>query len=197
MANSIFARCDDSGGRVGDLFHFALTRLGPIAEAADAAPDTLADPTYDALIANDYGQYRGVIEILAPAFGDRGLAHLKERMIALSDTLVQRSPEAARRVVFERAAEMDGNVYYILTPAAEALASRSPLAATLLLRAMIDFTLENARSKRYKHAARHIEECARLAASIGDYAGFETHAEYDARISDKHCRKTSFYRLIG
>jgi hypothetical protein len=79
----------------------------------------------------------------------------------------------------------------------EPWARRSPLAATLLLRAIIDFTLENARFKRYKHAARHVEECARLAASIGDYAGFETHAEYDARIRDKHCRKTSFYRLIG
>lgn len=67
MANSIFARCDDSGGRVGDVIDFVLTRLGPIAEVAGAAPDTLADPTYDALIANDYGQYRGVIEILAPA----------------------------------------------------------------------------------------------------------------------------------
>lgn len=61
-------------------------------------------------------------------------------MIALSNTPVQRPPEAARWIVFERAAEMDGNVYYILTPAAEALASRSSLAATLLLRAMIGFT---------------------------------------------------------
>jgi hypothetical protein len=91
---------------------------------------------------------------------------------------------------------MDGNVYYILTPAAEALASRSPLAATLLLRAMIDFTLEEARASRYKHAARHLEECARLAPAIDGFGGFETHAEYDARIRDQHRRKTSFYRLI-
>ncbi len=72
--------------------------------------------------------------------------------------------DRAARLVIERADEMDGDVYEILSPAAEALASRSPLAATLLLRAMIDFTLEKARAKRYKHAARHLEECARLAA---------------------------------
>lgn len=85
---------------------------------------------------------------------------------------------------------MDGNVYHILAPATERLASRSPLAATLLLRAMIDFTLENARAKRYKHAARHLGECARLASSINDYA------EFEARIRDKHSRQSSFYRLI-
>ncbi|WP_109993813.1 DUF6880 family protein [Salinisphaera sp. LB1] len=367
LAGSIHERCDDSSGRVGDVFHFALTRMGPIAESAGVAPDALADRTYDALVGNDYGQYDGLIDVLAPALGEQGLAHLKERMIALSNTPIERPPEAEReviaygmggpiyademaersrvstvelalkdiadaqgdvdafiaqydeatrrvpkiaadiaqrllaagraqealdtieaaehrhggwpdfdwedariaaldavgqgdeaqaarwsvfqralsashlkaylkrldddldaeeqaldqvrrhpdvlqalgflknwpdldraaRLVIERAAEMDGDYYEILAPAAEALASRSPLAATLLLRAMIDFTLENARSKRYKHAARHLEECARLADAIDDFRGFETHADYDARIRDKHRRKPSFYRLIA
>ena len=366
LADSIFERCDDSNGGVGDVFHFALTRLGPIAESADVAPDKLADRAYDALVANEYGQYDGLIEVLAPALGEQGLAHLKERMIALSNTPVRRPPDAERqivgygmggpayademaersrvmtvqlalkdiadaqgdvdayiaqydeatrrvpriaadiaqrliaadrgpealdrvesaehrnpnwpvfeweeariaaldavgrsadaqaarwsvfqrtlsaphlkaylkrldddldaeeqaldhalhhpraldaflfltnwpdldragRLVIDRADEMDGNCYYILTPAAEELASRSPLAATLLLRAMIDFTLEEARSSRYKHAARHLEECARLAPAIDDFGEFETHADYGARIRDKHRRKPSFYRLI-
>lgn len=366
LARSIFERCDDSSGRLGDLFHYALGKLGPIAEAASPSPEKLADQTYDALVANDYGQYDGLIEILAPALGEHGLSHLKERMIELSNTPVQRSPEGQReviaygmggpiyaddmaersrvmtvqlalqaiadaqgdvdafiaqydgatrrvpkiaadiaerliaagraqealdtieaaehrrrgwldfdwedariaaleavgrgdeaqaarwsvferalsaphlkaylkrldddldaeeqaldqarhhpdvlqalaflknwpdpdraaRLVIERADEIDGDFYEILAPAAEALASRSPLAATLLLRAMIDFTLVNARSKRYKHAARHLEECARLAPAIDDYRGFESHADYDARIRETHRRKTSFYRLI-
>lgn len=368
LARSIFERCDDSSGRVGDVFHYALTQLDPIAESANTLPENLADQTYDALVANDYGQYDGLIPILASALGEKGLSHLKQRMIELSNTPVQRPPESQReiigvgsggtiyaddiaersrrmtvhlalqdiadaqgdvdayiaqydeatrrvpkiaaniagrliaadraqealdtveaaehrnsrrswpdfdwedariaalgavgrsddaqaarwsvferalsgphlkaylrrldddldaeeqaldyavrhpdalqalaflinwpdldraaRLVIARAAEMDGDIYEILSPAAEALASRSPLAATLALRAMIDFTLENARSKRYKHAARHLAECARLADSIDDYAGFESHAEYEARIRDKHRRKTSFYRLI-
>jgi hypothetical protein len=366
LANSIFNRCDDSSGRVGDVFHFALTKLGPIAESADVAPEKLADQTYDALVANGYGQYDGLIEILAPALGSEGLAHLKQRMIELSNTPVQRPPEGQRKVigvgsggtiyaddiaersristvrlalqdiadaqgdvdayiaqydeatrkvpkiaadiaqrliaadrgsealeiveaaehrnrrwpvfdwedariaaleavgrgedaqaarwsvfecalsaphlkaylkhldddldaeeqalddalrypsvldalaflinwpdldraaklVLDRADELDGDTYEVLSPAAEALASRGPLAATLLLRAMIDFALDNARSSRYKHAARHLEECARLAPAIDDYAGFETHADYDARIRREHRRKSSFYRLI-
>ena len=368
LANSIFERCDDSSGRVGDVFHGALGKLEPIAESAHVSPDRLADQAYDALVANRYGQYDGLIKILAPALGSEGLAHLKERMIELSNTPVQHPPEgereaigygsrgpiyaddiaerarvstvqialkdiadaegdadayiaqydeATRRVpkiaadiaqrliaadrapealamieaaehrdrgwnwpvfdwedariaaldavgraddaqaarwscferalsaphlkaylkrldddldaeeqaldhalrhpsvlqalsflknwpdldraaqlVVERADELDGNFYEILTPSAEALASRSPLAATLLRRAMIDFTLEKIRASRYKHAARHLEECARLAPAIDDYGAFETHADYDARIRDQHRRKTSFYRLI-
>lgn len=368
LARSIFDRCDDSSGRVGDVFHFALTKLGPIAETADPPPHKLADQTYDALVANDFGQYDGLIGILAPALGQDGLSHLKQRLIDLSDTPVPRPPDAERQIIgygmheptyadeiaersrrmtvelalkdiadaegdvdayiaqydettrrvptiaadiaqrliaadrgpealdfveaaehgdrgwnwpnldwedariaaldaigrgdeastalwtiFERALStphlksylkrldddldaeeqaldramrhpsaldalgflinwpdldraaqlavdranaMDGNAYYILTPAAEKLASRSPLAATICLRAMIDFTLDSARSKRYKHAARHLEECTRMAPSIDDYRSFETHAEFEARIHAHHRRKTSFYRLL-
>lgn len=367
LATSLFERCDDSSGRIGSVFYIARNKLGPIAESAQIAPEKLADQAYDALVANDYGQYDGLIGILAPALGAQGLSHLKERMITLSNTPVQRPPDAERRIigygmrgpfyadelaersrkrtvqlalqdiadaqgdvdtyiaqydeatrrvpkiaadiaqrliaagraqqalhmieaaehpqrgwpvfdwedariaaleavgrsedaqaarwavfewalsaphlkaylkrladdldaeeqaldhalryreihqalaflnnwpdldraarlVIERADELDGDFYEILSPAAEALASRSPLAATLLLRAMIDFTLVNARSKRYKHAARHLEECARLAPAIDDYHGVETHADYDARIRDTHRRKPSFYRLIA
>lgn len=369
LAGSVFERCDDSNGELGDLFHFALTRLGPIADAAGTAPEALADQAYDGLIGNDYGQYDGLIGVLTPALGAKGLAYLKERLIELSNTPTERPPDAERRIVgygmhgvtyadeiaesrrkrtvqlalkdladaqgdvdayiaqydeatrrvpqiaadigqrliaagraaealdmveaaehrnggwnwpvfdwedariaaldavgrnddaqaarwavferalsaphlkaylklldddldaeeqaldyavahrdalqavaflinwpdldraarlvIERAAVMDGDFYELLSPAADALASRSPLAATLLLRAMIDFTLDNARSKRYKHAARHLEECARLASAIDNFGGFESHAEYDARIREQHRRKTSFYRLLG
>jgi hypothetical protein len=368
LASSIFERCDDSSGRVADVFYFALRKLGPIAESARVSSDSLADKAYEALIANNYGQYDGLIEILTPALGAEGLSHLKARMTELSNTPVQRPPDAERRVVavgmsgpmyadeiaegarvrrvqlalqdiadaqgdvdafiaqydeatqkvpkiaaniaqrliaagraqealatieaaehrhhdwhwpdfdwedariaaldgvgrgedaqaarwscFQRALsaphlkaylkrldddleaeeqalnqalrhpmplqalsflinwpdldgaarlvigradELDGDCYYILGPAAEALASRSPLAATLLLRAMIDFTLEETRASRYKHAARHLETCAHLAGAIKDFGAFETHAYYDARIRDKHRRKPSFYRLI-
>jgi len=81
LAESIYERCDDSNGSVSDVFHFALTRMGPIAESAGVAPDTLADCTYDALVSNDYGQYDDLIKVLSPALGERGLAHLKERLV--------------------------------------------------------------------------------------------------------------------
>ena len=57
--------------------------------------------------------------------------------------------DRAATLVLERAAELDGDHYEILTPAAEALAGKYPLAATLLLRAMINFSLKNSRASRY------------------------------------------------
>jgi hypothetical protein len=83
-----------------------------------------------------------------------------------------------------------------MTPAAEALAARHPLAATLLLRAMIDFSLTQGRSSRYRHAARHLAECARLASSISDFGPLEPHDAYVSRLRTEHRRKTGFWSLI-
>jgi len=103
----------------------------------------------------------------------------------------------AARLVTERAAELDGDHYEILAPAADALAGKHPLAATLMLRAMIDFTLAKARSSRYRHAARHFMECTSLAAVIEDFAVFETHQSYAARLKTEHGRKSGFWSLIS
>lgn len=104
--------------------------------------------------------------------------------------------ERAARLVLRRAAELDGDRYEILTPVAEALAGRHPLAATLVLRAMIDFALEKARSGRYKHAARHLLECASLASAIKDFSAVETHSAYESRLRRAHGRKSGFWSLL-
>jgi hypothetical protein len=70
----------------------------------------------------------------------------------------------AAALVMERTRELDGDRYEILTPASEALADKHKLAAVLVLRAMIDFALNQNRSSRYKHAARHLLSCASLSA---------------------------------
>lgn len=103
------------------------------------------------------------------------------------------SLDRAARLVAERAKELDGNLYEVLSPAADALAGKYPLAATLLLRAMIDFTLTRARSSRYGHAARHLRECEGLAAAIADYGAFETHEAYVGRLRREHGRKAAFW----
>lgn len=105
--------------------------------------------------------------------------------------------DRAARLVMRRAAELDGDHYEFLTPAAEALAEKHPLAATLLLRAMIDFALTKARSGRYRHAARHLQECASLAPAIADYGALETHQAYVARLEAKHGRKSGFWGLVS
>lgn len=105
--------------------------------------------------------------------------------------------DRAARVVTKRAAELDGDHYEILAPAAGALAGKHPLAATLALRAMIAFTLTKARSSRYRHAARHLMECESLAATIKEFGAFETHAAYLARLKAEHGRKSGFWSLIS
>jgi hypothetical protein len=369
LANSVFARCDDSSGTVIGIFHAAAADLGEIARAAKADPYKLADRAFEALTQNDYGQYDDLIGALTPALGQSGLERLKQRMIALSNEPVHRLPDKERRaigygsggpiyedeiaersrvstvrlalmeiadaqgdvgafiaqydertrkvpkiaaeiarrllaagraeealetieaaehrrggwpdfewedarievldalgrgdeahaarwscferalsaehlraylkrlpdfddveaeeraldhaeryesllqalaflvswpalnraarLVTERSGELDGDHYEILSPAADVLAGKHPLAATLLLRAMIDFTLARARSSRYRHAARHFLECASLASSIADYGAFETHEAYAARLKAEHGRKSGFWSLIS
>jgi hypothetical protein len=104
--------------------------------------------------------------------------------------------DRAAALVLSRAEELDGDLYYILVPAAEALETKFPLAATLIRRALIDFTLGAARTSRYRHAARHLLECQSLAGQIGDFGGFETHENYRARLKSEHGRKSAFWTLL-
>jgi hypothetical protein len=373
LAPSIFERCDDSNGAVIGVFRQACADIGDVALAARPGPAALADRAFDALCANDYGQFDSLVAVLAPALGPSGLEHLKRRMIDLSnrpvrrppekdrvkigwssssgplyaDEMAERSrvgrvrsalmaiadaqgdvdgfisqyPEAARKapkiaaeiarrllaagrteeawqtieaaerprggrwdwpdfewedaridvldalgraddaqkarwdcfqralsaphlraylkrlpdfddveaeekaldlaqeardllqalsflvswpaldraadLVIRRAKELDGDHYEILAPAADALAAKHPLAATLVLRAMIDFALTRSRSSRYKHAARHLLECSSLSSAIKDFGGLEAHDAYEARLRREHGKKSSFWSLIA
>jgi hypothetical protein len=85
LASSVFNRCDDSNGIVISVFRAACGNIGDIAVAAKTDPTTLADRAFGALITNDYGQFDGLIEVLAPALGQTGLERLKQRMIDLSN----------------------------------------------------------------------------------------------------------------
>jgi hypothetical protein len=107
------------------------------------------------------------------------------------------SPDRAARLLVDRHSEINGDHYEFLVPAAEALAEKHPLAATVALRAMIDFTLSKARSKRYGYAARHLAEGAALAKRIEDYGTFEPHTTYVARLKQEHGRKSGFWGLAG
>jgi hypothetical protein len=368
LANPIFGRCDDSSGSVITVFQTACRDLGDIANSADATPNVLAEQAYRALIENEYGQYDGLIKVLAPALGPTGLDHLKQLILKLSqeprlkpraedrqvvgwgmggplyaddlaerhrrsvvrlaleaiadaqgdvDAFIAQQGEKARRapsvaveiarrllavgraeeawaaieavdqdrpgwipleweqtrievlealgqvdeaqafrwacferslnpehlrsylkrlpdfedleaeeraiahalehssvhhglgflvtwpaldqaahLVLSRADELNGDFYEILAPAAAALEAKHPLAATVLRRALIDFALERNRTKRYQHAARHLEECENLADRIEDFGGFESHDAYVNRLKAKHARKSSFWSLV-
>jgi hypothetical protein len=102
----------------------------------------------------------------------------------------------AAQLIKTRADELNGDHYGLLAPGAEALRVRHPLAAVLLWRAMINYTLAQGRSTRYGHAADHLSDCAALDADIADYGAFPTHAHYLQTLQTLHERKTSFWAKL-
>ena len=75
-------------------------------------------------------------------------------------------------------------------------ADRYPLAATILLRSMIDFALTKSRSARYAHAARHLVDCGILAESISDFGDLVPHFAYVTRLRALHGKKTAFWNAL-
>jgi hypothetical protein len=105
--------------------------------------------------------------------------------------------DRAARVVDTRMREIDGDHYELLDPAATALESKHPLAAILLRRRLIDFTLQTARSTRYRHAARHVREIESQQSDIEDYGQHESHSAYMTRLKREHPRKSAFWSLLA
>lgn len=116
-------------------------------------------------------------------------------LTALQFFLAWPSISHAADLLIQHHLEIDGDRYEYLAPAAETLSERHALAATLALRAMIDFTLTKARSKRYGYAAEHLATCAELAGRIEDFGELETHDAYLARLKSLHGRKHGFWSL--
>lgn len=105
--------------------------------------------------------------------------------------------ERASALVLAKRELWDGNMFHILTPAADALEAKYPLAATVLRRAMIEDTLSGGKSKRYKHAARHLLECESADAVIERYDPVPPHDQFVARLRDRHGRKWGFWELVA
>jgi hypothetical protein len=105
-------------------------------------------------------------------------------------------PRRAARLVLATPKPLNGNFYELLVPLAELLEKNHPLAASRCLRAMVDFSLLKARSKRYSHAARHLHTCHLLARGIKDWGDLEHHSTYVARLRRDHGRKHGFWSLV-
>jgi hypothetical protein len=105
---------------------------------------------------------------------------------------------AAAHLILQRCAEVDGNLYFLLDPAAKALEAKHPETATLLYRAMIEDTLKGAKSTRYGHAARHLLECQSLVHRMKTPgSSIESHAAFLARMKATHGRKTGFWSRVA
>jgi len=120
-----------------------------------------------------------------------------DAMMALCFLLEWPDHSNAAALIQERIDELDGNHYEILTPAAEALRDRHPLASVLLWRAMVNYALGQGRATRYSHAADHLKDCGLADAQIEDYGLFPTHQTYLQALESRHDRKTSFWSKMS
>ena len=126
---------------------------------------------------------------------EKALDHVQQShspIIALSFLIAWPALDKAAALVIEQAGNLEGIFDDVLTPAADALAARYPLAATLILRAMIDSALSGGHSIRDEHVARHLHECSSLASAIQDFGAFETHEAYEARLNREYEHKLLF-----
>ncbi len=105
-------------------------------------------------------------------------------------------PRRAARLVQASTKPLNGDCYVLLAPLAELLEKDHPLAATCCLRAMIDFSLQVGRSKRYPHAARHLHTCHLLARRIESWGDLVDHRAYAAQLRRDHGRKYGFWSLV-
>jgi hypothetical protein len=193
----------DPGGRLSAPYEWEATRI-EVLEALGQKEVAQADRWRCFEQSLDARHLRAHLKRL-PDFDDmeaeeRALAHaggFPDIHHALAFMVAWPALEQAARLVVARAGELDGDDYVLLTEAAAALAERHPLAATLLLRAMIDFALEKGRSSRYRHAARHLEECRALAGRIADFGGFPAHPVYERGLVQRHGKKSGFWKWVG
>jgi hypothetical protein len=95
LAPSVHARVDDSRGDVAEVFRAALRGFEQIGPRAGLDPAPLAARIWEALRENDYGQFDGIVALLAPSLGEAGVEHLKALVRAHADASVAEGEEHA------------------------------------------------------------------------------------------------------
>ena len=197
MAALVLAEPDfRKGGHWPDWQRVWIDALDALGRGEDAQVERWA--TFERSLNAEY--LRAHIKRL-PDFDDeeaeiRALSHVSQSANfhqALAFLVNWPAHDLAAKLVMARQGELDGNHYELLTPGAEVLEQRHPLAATLMLRAMIDYSLIHARTKRYGHATRHLQTCEHLAKRIEDFCDRRDHSAYVAHLRTLHGRKTAFW----
>ena len=102
----------------------------------------------------------------------------------------------AAELVIKRRNQFSSYYFEKTEASAERLETRFPLAATILLRILIDETLDERVYDRYRDAARVLKDCERLAANITDYRDVLPHDEYVKRIQIDHKLKYGFWNQV-
>ena len=90
------------------------------------------------------------------------------------------------QMVISRADEIDGDDYEFINYAVDMLRDKYPLAAVLLVRSMINFTVSQERTSRAGYLPGQLQDCETLDAHIADYAPFAPHADYVDHLRHKY-----------
>ncbi len=149
--------------------------------------------------------YRALADILPAAERDafRGraceeaktnphVASAAELLFALDE------PTLAEQLILDRAGELDGRNYVLLTELANtAKVQGRLLAAALIWRALLDAILARGYAKAYGHGARYLLELRDLATRIDDYRGHPSHESYESALRLGHGRKVSFWARLS
>lgn len=129
----------------------------------------------------------------------RALAHAlahRDSHQALAFLLAWPDLPRAAQLVLARHKILAGTRHELLDPAADALDARHPLAATLLRRVMIAATLAASHAPRYRHAARHLADCASAAPRVPDFGTTPDHAAFERALRAAYPRRTAFWDAV-
>ncbi len=106
-------------------------------------------------------------------------------------------PAAASAYLLQRWQGVKGSDYPALNRVWPLLKDKGCLlAASVILRKLLENILEQKRIKAYCSAARYWKELALLAAHISDWQTLPPHQEYTAQIQNAHARKSSFWSEV-
>jgi hypothetical protein len=121
----------------------------------------------------------------------------KSLAFLLQFTPQDRAKKQAHEIIMARYNELDGNNYELLPQIATWLESRYPISATLCLRTLIDYTLDSAKSKRYRYASNYVYQCQMLLDGIDPNAKIVAHDDYVRHLKQRHKQKYAFWDMVG
>jgi hypothetical protein len=102
--------------------------------------------------------------------------------------------DAAEEYLLQRAGQLEGRYYGSLLPLVAAMESANRhLVASLIYRSLLNSILDRAYIKSYPHGVRYLKQLDKLALSINDWQGFDTHQAFKEQIIAAHGRKQSFW----